>query len=86
MPAKSVSPLLIWQTVPVPSRSRLAASRRDVKATLSLLFGCELKKNEYSDIGVRIETLGHWGGLVCHRNKYKVTTIKKTLSKVDGIQ
>ena len=45
-----------------------------------------IKKNEYSDIGVRIERLGHGGGLVCRRNKYKVTTIKKTLSKVGGIK
>ena len=44
------------------------------------------KKNEYSNIGVRIGTLGHWGGLVCHRNKYKVTTIKNTLSKVNDIK
>ena len=56
--AKSVSPLLIWQTVPVPPRSRAAALRRDVKASLSLLFGCALNVNEYSKIGVRIEIIG----------------------------
>jgi len=44
------SPLLNWQTVPVPSRSSSAAATRESKATWGLSLGCVHQRVKYSVI------------------------------------